>query len=153
MGHGGAVTVTAERLTYAIMRGRAAMREMYTDRCHVTREAQPGDADYLPDEDRQLDPVTRQRPPQARVTVYRGPCRMQVKVDINSNVVTAVSGEREQTYLTGQMQVPVEAAELSLILEGIDLSDASRRKRWRPAKKASEAPTLPSADSLQVPGE
>lgn len=52
----------------------------------------------------------------------------------------------------GATHIEVEAAELSLMLEGIDLSDASRRKRWRPAKKVSEAPPLPSAAGLQVPG-
>jgi hypothetical protein len=68
----------------AIARGRAAMVGLYTDRCLVNRDA-----------------------------VVKGPCRMQVKVDINSNVVSVVTGEREATYLTGQMQVPVEVEELT----------------------------------------
>jgi transposase len=33
--------------------------------------------------------------------------------------------------------VEMEGAELSLILEGIDLSGARRQRRWRPAKKAA----------------
>jgi transposase len=32
----------------------------------------------------------------------------------------------------GATHVEVEAAELALMLEGLDLSDAVRRKRWRP---------------------
>jgi hypothetical protein len=31
----------------------------------------------------------------------------------------------------GAMHVEIEAAELGLMLEGIDLTDAARRKRWR----------------------
>jgi transposase len=33
--------------------------------------------------------------------------------------------------------IEVEAAELSMMLEGLDLSKAVRRKRWRPAKAGS----------------
>lgn len=44
----------------------------------------------------------------SRVTVYEGVCRFQVKADINSNVVETTAGEREWTYLTAQLQVPVE---------------------------------------------
>lgn len=35
----------------------------------------------------------------------------------------------------GATHVEVEAAELMLMLEGIDLSEATRRKRWRPSGK------------------
>jgi transposase len=45
---------------------------------------------------------------------------------------------------TGATHVEVEAAELSLMLEGIDLSDASRRKRWRPAKRRETLSAPPS---------
>ena len=41
----------------------------------------------------------------------------------------------------GATHSEVEAAELSMMLEGLDLSKAVRRKRWRPAKAAS-APSL-----------
>jgi transposase len=39
----------------------------------------------------------------------------------------------------GATHVEVEAAELALMLEGIDLSDAVRRKRWRPPQMAASA--------------
>jgi transposase len=39
----------------------------------------------------------------------------------------------------GAQHVEVEAAELALMLEGIDLSDAARRKRWRPGQGARSA--------------
>jgi hypothetical protein len=45
--------------------------------------------------------------PPARVVVYEGPCRIQVKADINSNVVETTAGEREWTYTTSQLQLPV----------------------------------------------
>jgi transposase len=44
----------------------------------------------------------------------------------------------------GATHVEVEAAELSLMLEGLDLSQAVRRKRWRP----SERKIAPSKQSL-----
>lgn len=38
----------------------------------------------------------------------------------------------------GATHIEVESAELSLMLEGIDLSNAVRRKRWRPMKVESD---------------
>jgi transposase len=38
---------------------------------------------------------------------------------------------------SGEPCIEMDSAELSLILEGIDLSEARRRKRWRPPKKAA----------------
>jgi hypothetical protein len=49
-----------------------------------------------------------QYPAQGRVTLYEGVCRVQVKVDINSNVVETTAGDREWTYLVAQLQLPVE---------------------------------------------
>lgn len=50
----------------------------------------------------------------------------------------------------GATHVEVEAAELSLMLEGIDLAGAVRRKRWRPtggvgstARRSESAPCSP----------
>ena len=51
----------------------------------------------------------------------------------------------------GARHVEVEAAELSLMLEGIDLTDAVRRKRWRPAKRASDTARPSELSSLFVP--
>ena len=39
---------------------------------------------------------------------------------------------------SGATHLEVEAAELTLMLEGIDLSHATRRKRWRPPKGSDE---------------
>lgn len=43
----------------------------------------------------------------------------------------------------GATHVEVETAELSMMLEGIDLSGAVRRKRWRPAQRVTSG-VLPS---------
>ncbi|WP_437307073.1 IS66 family insertion sequence element accessory protein TnpB [Sorangium sp. So ce388] len=50
----------------------------------------------------------------------------------------------DRTYLArdlpkGATHVEVEAAELSLMLEGLDLSQAVRRKRWRPGGRNLDA--------------
>jgi transposase len=52
----------------------------------------------------------------------------------------------------GATHVEVEAAELSLMLEGIDLTDAARRKRWRPPKRTSGTARPSELGSLFVPG-
>lgn len=46
--------------------------------------------------------------PPDEVVVYEGPCRMQVRADINSNVVETSAGGREWTYLTSQVQLPLD---------------------------------------------
>jgi transposase len=58
---------------------------------------------------------------------------------------------RGRFHLAGEVaadatHVEVESAELSLMLEGIDLSDAARRKRWRPSKGTGSAakPSVPA---------
>lgn len=43
-----------------------------------------------------------------RITVYEGPCRIQVRSDINANAVEAVIGEHEFTYRTATLQLPIE---------------------------------------------
>lgn len=42
-----------------------------------------------------------------------------------------------QQAVGGGACLEMESAELSLILEGIDLSGAKRQKRWRPSEKAA----------------
>lgn len=43
----------------------------------------------------------------------------------------------------GQVQVEVEAAELALMLEGIDLRGARRRPRWEPRKSSQQIAVQP----------
>ena len=51
----------------------------------------------------------------------------------------------------GATHIEVEAAELSLMLEGIDLAGAVRRKRWRPADKTPGVPMSSEPGRLLVP--
>lgn len=77
------------------------LNELATDTCRITKPGAPTRG--------AMDPDTLQYPDEAeRVLVYQGPCRFQVKVDINSNVVETTAGDREWTYLTDQLQLPVE---------------------------------------------
>ena len=55
-----------------------------------------------------------------------------------------------QQVSPGATHVEVEAAELSLMLEGIDLSQAVRRKRWRPATPPQRALRLRKSGSLSI---
>lgn len=68
------------------------------DTCKITKPGTGG---------RVFDEATGEYADPARVTVYEGPCRMQVKADINSNVVETTAGEHEWTYLTSSLQLPV----------------------------------------------
>lgn len=83
-------------------RGKAAAEAIMSDTCTITK---PGVGDPVFDEE------TGQYAYPARVVVYTGICRLQVKADINSNVVETTAGEREWTYLTAQLQLPVEGSE------------------------------------------
>ncbi|WP_437294488.1 IS66 family insertion sequence element accessory protein TnpB [Sorangium sp. So ce426] len=53
----------------------------------------------------------------------------------------------------GTTHVEVDAAELSLMLEGFDLSEAVRRKRWRPSvrKIAPSKQSLMDARGIAIP--
>jgi hypothetical protein len=82
--------------------GQAAWLAIATDRCRITK---PGVGKGP------FNQATGKYDTPARVTVYEGPCRIQVKADINSNVVETTAGEREWTYLTAQLQVPVRTPE------------------------------------------
>jgi hypothetical protein len=88
---------------------------MCTDTCTITIE----DPDAPPRTSADLDPVTLQYPERPRITLYGpgaedpdyedGRCRFQIKADINSNIIETTAGEREATYNTAQLQIPVSA--------------------------------------------
>lgn len=89
-------------LQSVLARGQAAWAGTATDTCRITK---PGVGKGP------FNEATGKRDAPPRVTVYEGPCRLQVKADINSNVVEATAGEREWTYLTAQLQLPVHTPE------------------------------------------
>lgn len=70
------------------------------DTCRITK---PGEGKGP------FNEATGQYDPPARITVYEGKCRIQVRSDINSNAVEAVVGEHEWTYRTGTLQLPITA--------------------------------------------
>jgi hypothetical protein len=96
--------------------GRAEMESLMLATCRITRPAVPGDAEYVAPT---FDESTGQYTDPGRVVVYGpgvpagndGRCRIQVKADINSNVVETTAGEREWTYLTMTLQLPIEGSE------------------------------------------
>lgn len=100
-----------------VAEGRAEMESLMLATCRITRAAKLGDAEYV--DVSTIDEETGQYPEQGRVTVYGpdvptgsdGKCRIQVKADINSNVVETTAGEREWTYLTMTLQLPIEGSE------------------------------------------
>lgn len=62
-----------------------------------------------------MDPDTLQYDDVPLTTIYgpdiaphHGACRFQIKADINSNIVETTAGEREATYTTSQLQLPVD---------------------------------------------
>jgi hypothetical protein len=44
------------------------------------------------------------------VVIYEGPCRWQIRADINTNVVEPQELEREWAYQTSTLQLPVEGS-------------------------------------------
>lgn len=79
--------------------GQAAFARLLTDTCRITK---PGVGKGP------MNETTGKYDAPARIPVYEGPCRIQVKADINSNVVETTAGDREWTYLTAQLQLPVQ---------------------------------------------
>lgn len=79
---------------------RAIAEAQMIDTCRITK---PGPGGKGP-----LDEETGQYTLPARVTVYEGKCRIQVRSDINSNAVEAVVAEHEWTYRTATLQLPIE---------------------------------------------
>ena len=88
---------TAE-ITSTVLEGRAEMESLMLDRVRITK-VDPDAAAPVLDED------TGQYPDVARVTVYEGKCRVQVKADINSNVVGSSSVRSSSTTSSPRLAV------------------------------------------------
>jgi len=82
-----------------------------------------------------LDPVTGEYPDPVDLLIYHGPARIQVKADINSNVVEAVVAGREWTYLTAQLQLPVNEDTARIRPDDIAIHQGSR---WDPSLEGRE---------------
>lgn len=85
---------------------RAEAEAMMCDTCRITVVNPDAPARVFNETTGQYDDADH-NPANDRITLYEGKCRLQVKADINSNVVETSAGEREWTYLTAQLQLPV----------------------------------------------
>lgn len=94
------LTVASSLFTAAeLAEDRAEFATLLTDTCRIKR-VNPVDQGVL-------NETTGQYPAATSTVVYEGPCRVQVKADINSNLVETTAGEREWTYVTETLQLPV----------------------------------------------
>ena len=80
--------------------GRAAWLALAVDRWRITK---PGEGKGP------LDPVTLERDAPDPITVYEGPARLQIRADVNSNVVEVTAGEKEWAYQTAILAIPIFA--------------------------------------------
>lgn len=103
---------TAAELTAHLALGRAEMETLMLDTVRITK---PGEGARVFDEE------TMQYTDPPRVVVYEGKCRLQVKADINSNVVETTAGDREATYLTATLQLPIDADDSTVVGEPGDV--------------------------------
>jgi hypothetical protein len=96
------VLITAGDVASTLAEGRAAFLVIATDTVLVTRA----------DPTAPLPPLNPDgtRPPRTQKTVYQGPGRIQVRSDVNSNVVdVSIGGQSvENSYQTATVQIPVE---------------------------------------------
>lgn len=79
---------------------RAIAEAQMIDTCRITKPGPGGPGAF--------NETTMKYDTPARVTVYEGKCRIQVRSDINSNAVEAVVAEHEWTYRTATLQLPIE---------------------------------------------
>ncbi len=97
------MSITAGDLAATLTDGRAAFLVIATDEVLVTRA----------DPTAPLPPLNPDgtRPPRTQKTVYQGPARIQVRSDVNSNVVdVSIGGQSvENSYQTATVQLPIEA--------------------------------------------
>lgn len=91
-----------------IFEARAMAQAEMFDTCRIVRfpAAAAGGA---------MDPTTFQYPatftndiPDNATVVYEGPCRIQIRADINANIVEPQELEREWAYQTSTLHLPVD---------------------------------------------
>lgn len=92
----------AAEVAIELAEGRAAWLALATDTCRITKPAAGGKGPINEDTG-QYD----QRP--APVVVYEGPCRMQIRADMNANIVEVTAGDREWPYQTSTLAIPIDA--------------------------------------------
>jgi transposase len=106
-----------------------------------------------------VDPCFGQDPLCGHLFVFRNRRGDQIRILFWDRTGFAILGKklaRGRFHLArevpqGATHIEVETAELSLMLEGIDLAGAVRRKRWRPAGKTPGAAMPSEPGRLLVP--
>ena len=91
-------------ISMELAEGRAAWLALAVDTCRITM---PGEGEPV------LDEATGKRTSPAPVVVYEGPCLLQIRADVNSNVVEVTAGEREWAYQTSILSIPIFAPSAS----------------------------------------
>jgi hypothetical protein len=88
---------TAAEVSAELAEGRAAWLAIAVDTCRITKS---GGAPVF-------DEGTGEYTDREPITVYEGPCRLQIRADVNSNVVEVTAGEKEWAYQTAMLAIPV----------------------------------------------
>lgn len=83
-----------------------AQAEM-VDTCRVVRYPAAAAGGEL-DEDTLKYPEQTKGVPAHATVIYEGPCRLQIRSDINANIVEPQELDREWAYQTSTLQLPVE---------------------------------------------
>lgn len=82
---------------------RALAEENLTDTCLIERA--PAGRGTFDEETGQYTQAAD------RALIYEGPCKVQIRADINSNIVEPVEVEREWGYETSTLAVPIAGTE------------------------------------------
>lgn len=90
-----------------VAEGRAMAQAEMVDTCRVVRYPTPAAGGALDEDTLQYPGQTKDVPADATV-IYEGPCRIQIRSDINANIVEPQELEREWAYQTSTLQLPVD---------------------------------------------
>lgn len=91
-----------------IAEGRALAQNELRDTCRIVRYPAPAAGGVL-DETTGQYPGQTQGIPTGATVIYEGPCRIQIRSDINANIVEPQELEREWAYQTSTLQLPIDA--------------------------------------------
>jgi hypothetical protein len=83
---------------------RAFANAQLVDRCRIVRPGASGSGTFN-------ETTGQYDNPASAVVVYEGPCRWQIRADINTNIVEPQELEREWAYQTSTLQLPVEGSD------------------------------------------
>jgi hypothetical protein len=90
----------------SVARGRAMAQRQMVDTCKVVRYAPIAVGGELDEATGKYPQQTAGVPDNATV-IYEGPCRIQIRSDINANIVEPQELDREWAYQTSTLQLPI----------------------------------------------